>query len=651
MSQQSQNSTTVSTSKLDSHLVNERNLSSDNLRFICAWLLTRVFLAPVLFFYTRVINRTRFYGLENLKKLHNRSYIVCTNHTSSFDIWMGFEIGFAGLSHYFSNKYYLCGLGAVDRLGPWIIRKFCIHSGVLPVDRSQGLDQYALQDVVRLLNEEKRKIACLIYPEGTRSKSGFLSREYKAGAGWVQSMTGVPVLPVYQIGYDQLPGVGKTLEIHIGEPMEFNDFQGKEASPSTWIKVTDQVMAELFRREQELHPRKEDLDKHLQNLIESKKISSPSGDFSKKKSFNSFPTGNNKVCDELRISNALITACKNPQIETVEWAESVYDSGSLGLISQWPNTSRPWIEKLVEQLNSRKVPYGLRLFHHPLTGASESNLLSKIDTNLCRLVLLEGYITPPDFISDVKVPLASALVSHEQARVWASTRCKFFIIKGDQPGAKLHRSSSQMIELIDNQSEITGFWGASDILTPYDAEDCFRRGADFLLIDGFNEWVSSNAWSSSLRSKLKITKESQVQLLPDPEYFDLGGQMAGLILDQEKAFRIRKLGDCSGVNVERQIFELLEIDGLEINDLIFSLTHGSSRHFSNHFSNLNRSEWSRKDWQLILRAHNIETQSKPAYVRVDPTVARLFRWFGDVHNSNLDISSVIQKFLDINGRR
>ena len=91
-------------------------------------------------------------------------------------------------------------------------------------------------------------VACLIYPEGTRSKSGFLSREYKAGAGWVQSMTGVPVLPVYQIGYDQPKGVGKTLEIHIGEPMEFNDFQGKEASPSTWIKVTDQVMAELFSK-------------------------------------------------------------------------------------------------------------------------------------------------------------------------------------------------------------------------------------------------------------------------------------------------------------------------------------------------------------------------------------------------------------------
>ena len=252
MSQQSQNSTTVPTSKLDSHLVNERNLSSDNLRFLCAWLLTRIFLAPVLFFYTRVINRTRFYGLENLKKVQNKSYIVCTNHTSSFDIWMGFEVGFASLSNYFSTQYYLCGLGAVDRLGPWPIRKFCIHSGVLPVDRSQGLEQYALQDIVRLLHEEKRKIACLIYPEGTRSKTGFLSREYKAGAGWVQSMTGVTVLPVYQVGYDQLPSVGKTLEIHIGKPMEFDEFQDKKESPSTWIKVTDQVMSELFRREQEL---------------------------------------------------------------------------------------------------------------------------------------------------------------------------------------------------------------------------------------------------------------------------------------------------------------------------------------------------------------------------------------------------------------
>ena len=66
-----------------------------------------------------------------------------------------------------------------------------------------------------------------------------------------------------------------------------------------------------------------------------------------------------------------------------------------------------WIEKLVENLNSKKVPYGLRLFHHPLTGASEGSILSKIDKSLCRLVLLEGYITPPEFMSDIDVPFRS----------------------------------------------------------------------------------------------------------------------------------------------------------------------------------------------------------------------------------------------------
>ncbi len=459
MTRQSQDSSNVSTRKLQSHLINERNISDDGLRFIFAWLLTRLLLAPALFFYTRVINRTRFYGLENLKKVQNKSYLVCTNHTSSFDIWMGFEIGFANLRHYFSTQYYLCGLGAVDRLGPWLIRKFCIHAGVLPVDRSKGLEQYALQDIVRLLHEEKRKIACLIYPEGTRSKTGFLSREYKAGAGWVQSMTGIPVLPVYQIGYDQLPAMGRTLEIHIGEPMEFSEFQAQKESPASWIKVTDKIMAELFQREQELHPRKDELAAHLKSLIESKKKPLISREVVNRNLEKSFSIGNKKVCEDWKTNHAVLVAGRNSHLECLEWVKSIHNSGSLALITQWPNTSRQWIEKLVEQLNESKVPYGLRLCHHPLTASSEGDLLAKIDSSLCRLIVLEGYITPPDFVIGLDVPLAAVLVSHEQANIWLARSCKFFILKGDQPGAKLYRSSSQMIELIDNYTHVQGFWG------------------------------------------------------------------------------------------------------------------------------------------------------------------------------------------------
>ena len=650
MGQQSSEWSNVPKSKLGNHLMNERNLSNDNLRFLCAWFLTRLILAPALFFYTRIINRTRFYGLKNLKKVQNKSYMVCTNHTSSFDIWMGFEIGFASLKNYFSNQYYLCGLGAVDRLGPWLIRKFCINAGVLPVDRSQGLEQYALQDIVRLLRQEKRKIACLIYPEGTRSKNGFLSREYKARAGWVQSMTGVQVLPVYQVGYDQLPGVGKTLEIHIGEPMEFSEYQGQKESPATWIKVTDLIMEKLFQSEQELHPRKAELAKYLRGLAENKNKQLASRHFIEKNIGSVAGIGSKKVCEQWRTNNAILIAGKNPHLETFEWVKSIHNKGSLALLTQWPNTDRQWIKALVDKLNNEGIPYGLRLCHHPLIASSEGTLISSIDKSLCRLVLLEGYIRPPDFVLNIDLPLAAVLVSHDQANIWSSTSCKFFILQGDAPGAKLHRSSSQMIELIGRRSINDKFWGATDVLTPFDAEDCLRRGADFLLLDGLCEWVSDNAWSESLRSELKNIKDSQIQLLPDPEYFDLGTQSACLVLDRERAFRIRKLGDCSGENVEKQFLELLEIEGLKIDDMIACLTRGRAVHFSHHFSQSKHSDWNRKDWQLILRAYFLESQLKPAYVKVDPTVPRLFHWLGDFKNDTLSVSSVIENFIQATQR-
>ena len=317
--------------KLAPHLLQERNLSDDSKRFAFAWLLTRFILAPALFIYTRIFNKTRFFGLDNLEKVRGKSYLVCTNHTSSFDIWMGFEIGFAGLNHYFSREYYLCGLGAVDRLGPWLIRKFCIHSGVLPVDRSQGLEQYALQDIVRLFREEKSKIACLIYPEGTRSKSGFLSRDYKAGAGWVQCMTGVPVLPVYQVGYNQLPGFGKTLEIHIGEPILFEEFAAQREKPVSWINVTNQVMKKLFDMEEQYHPRRLEL-KNVVALKNKTTTNQLNEQIVQKQSPRSI--GRVEVSKSWKTRNALLVAAKNAHVESVEWALSVQNSGCLAVVTK-----------------------------------------------------------------------------------------------------------------------------------------------------------------------------------------------------------------------------------------------------------------------------------------------------------------------------
>jgi len=227
------------------------NLKNDSIRFLWSWILQRVLLAPVFWFYTRILNRTEFVGLENLKELQGRSFLLCANHTSSWDIWSAFEVGFKATS-FFSREYYLCGLGAIERLGSPLIRYLTVSAGVLAVNRKMGLEQNAMQDLNRLFGEKKIKIACLIYPEGTRSKDGRLSRQFKAGAGWIQALHQVPVLPVYQINYNQLPGFGKKLKIVIGKPLEFPEYQARAESPTTWIQVTSRIM-DAIRSLEDIH--------------------------------------------------------------------------------------------------------------------------------------------------------------------------------------------------------------------------------------------------------------------------------------------------------------------------------------------------------------------------------------------------------------
>ncbi|PCJ19840.1 MAG: hypothetical protein COB02_06540 [Candidatus Cloacimonadota bacterium] len=230
----------------------DRLIEDDKTKFQVAWLLSRFVLLPALYPYTNWWNSTEYFGIENLKKLKGKSFILCMNHTASFDIWGGFQVGFKILDHFLSKEYYLCGLGANNRIGSGLIKRFAINAGVLPVDRSKGIEQYALQEAVRILNLEEQKVACLVYPEGTRSKSGLLATDYKAGAGYIQAMTDVAVLPVYQIGYNQLPARNQKIEVHIGEALYFDEYQEKKNSPTSWIAITNKIMDVLYQMEDKL---------------------------------------------------------------------------------------------------------------------------------------------------------------------------------------------------------------------------------------------------------------------------------------------------------------------------------------------------------------------------------------------------------------
>ena len=171
----------------------QRNIEHDGFRIVLAWFISRFLLAPAFWFFTRILNTTEIIGKENLEEVKGKSFLLCPNHTCSWDIWAGWEVGFLALRSFFSLDTYLCGLGAVERLGSKPIRTFCLGAGVLPVDRTKGIEQYALQDLLRLFKESDKTIGAMIYPEGTRSLTGRLSHNFKSGVGWVQAQTGAQI--------------------------------------------------------------------------------------------------------------------------------------------------------------------------------------------------------------------------------------------------------------------------------------------------------------------------------------------------------------------------------------------------------------------------------------------------------------------------
>ena len=150
-------------------------------------------------------------GRENLPM--NQQVIVISNHSSHLDIGLikealgplGANLGvLAAQDYFFDTEYKEAILSQFTRL--------------IPVDRGAPLE--------RSMREAEEAIAqgwsVLIYPEGTRSPTGEL-QEFKAGVGYLQHKTGLPILPLYLSGTHKampkgggLPRFGRKLSARVG---------------------------------------------------------------------------------------------------------------------------------------------------------------------------------------------------------------------------------------------------------------------------------------------------------------------------------------------------------------------------------------------------------------------------------------------------
>jgi long-chain acyl-CoA synthetase len=166
------------------------------------------------------ILNTRVTGQSNIPA--NRSAIVVSNHTSHLDM---------GLVKHALGPYgdRMTALAAKDYFfegNRWKVAYFEHLTNVTPLDRKAGF-RTSLRQAIDVVNEGR---IVLIFPEGTRQKSGLLA-EFKPLIGKIALDAGVDILPLHIAGaYAALPkgsAIPKQRDIHvrIGPPLGIADLR------------------------------------------------------------------------------------------------------------------------------------------------------------------------------------------------------------------------------------------------------------------------------------------------------------------------------------------------------------------------------------------------------------------------------------------
>ena len=188
----------------------------------------------------RSVFRARVTGLDHFPK--TGPVIVASNHLSFLDsiiisAMMPRRVAFLAKAEYVNTP------GIRGKA----MKAFFETVDIIPVNRSdRSKSLKALDIALEKLNEGK---VFGIYPEGTRSRDGYLYRG-KIGVAWLAHMTGAPVVPVGLIGTDRLQKPGSNMvyphrfTIRVGEPMWFEN-RGEQMTGKQRRQTTNQIMDEI----------------------------------------------------------------------------------------------------------------------------------------------------------------------------------------------------------------------------------------------------------------------------------------------------------------------------------------------------------------------------------------------------------------------
>ena len=141
-------------------------------------------------------------------------------------------------------------IGKAEYMDSWKTRHLFPALGMIPVDRSGGKSSAAALDAAAEVLDDGRLF--MIYPEGTRSRSGNLHKG-RTGAARLAIRCDAPIIPVGLIGTPEIQPPDqftmspfKDVTVSFGEPIRAGDF-GSPADPRIHRTMIDAVMFEIAR--------------------------------------------------------------------------------------------------------------------------------------------------------------------------------------------------------------------------------------------------------------------------------------------------------------------------------------------------------------------------------------------------------------------
>lgn len=173
-------------------------------------------------------------GLENVPR--EGALLVASNHMSYLDPVV---VGNA----FPRELYYMAKSELFDiPLFSSLIRLY----NAFPVERGRA-DLKAIETTLKLLNEGK---SVLIFPEGTRSRTGRLQRA-RGGVGIIAYKAKVPVLPTYISGTQKVLPPGRAIprlnrvEVRFGKPVPLQDLYDEEESKRIYVLIAERITAAI----------------------------------------------------------------------------------------------------------------------------------------------------------------------------------------------------------------------------------------------------------------------------------------------------------------------------------------------------------------------------------------------------------------------